>query len=987
MSKWEVYLLVLVLLLPMVSGGTAFCAAPTVGAVTPAVSSLAVGEWLTLTCTYSDTDGMPNLYLCSLLVNNAVSNVRAAHLVYSQNTNKFYMKNESGTLIPAGGVVRGSATMIESENAFLDCKATTVAFTSTSITVTWRFKLKPSMAGKTCSVYAKADDDTSASSGWQAKLTGVYTNTPPTVGSVTPSSGLYPLDSWRTFTCAYGDADGVANLWLVNLLINNGISNSGACHVAYSQNTNKFFMKNAAGTLVPASGVTPGTSTIIETESAILDCAGTTLSTGANSIVVTWRIKFKAPMTGKSCNLYLQATDDYGAARSWLAKGTASVNAPPGLGSVSPTTGLSPVDEWKTFTSTHTDPNGAANLAFCSMLVNNYISNTGACHVVYSQNTNKLYMKNAAGTLIPAGGVIRGTPTTIESESAILDCGATTATVSGNQITVNWRIKFKSAMAGKSCQLYARAEDDFGQVAGWISKGTTAITTSQFGTLIASGRQRLNQIVAMDPFDRSTAATLMQQANGFFQQALALQPTSSAANFGMALTTAALTAQNLIDKYEDAFTTSDPAVISSLRSVSRSLSLLDLGRTVQPENSPFSAYAGDYVRLAAPSPTPISERDRLLILDIQDDIRGTVIPMLANVASYLNIVEQDPSFTFEIAPGDPDDRKLIDIGDVYIFHGVVMLAKALLAIPASYNADVGNWVFEHVDGLDFDTNHDGLLTRSEIMPPSPFMTLMDPTLMYAQRGDGLIACDKALAGIDYTLSETYDDGELIPMHGRSSALLRGALTMMRDAVEQLKRSLQQPTIVQAPWIDGEVHTMMIYLGALSENPPPDLGYFVPQFEFFDQAEDTSWWPYSTFGGLRVRAVDGTFSDTTFGGLFPEGLPDSVLYGNSVEIEDDWLVDVTTNPADHSTGVAKTQATLSFTWSGLSSYAADAALYRSTGTYTWTSVPTTLASTVGTTKTYNINTALLPNTWYRIHIWSNMGWYGHKERVSHFRTGP
>lgn len=976
-------LFVSVLTLLAVSSGYAFSAAPTLGTLTPTVSALPVDEWRTITCTYSDADGMENLSLCSLLINNAISNVGAAHFVYSQNTNKFYMKNESGTLIPSTGVIRGSATIIESPNAYLDCRATTVSFTSTSITIAWRFKLKSTMAKKTCSIYAKADDDTSLSTGWVAKLTGVYIDSPPAVGSVTPSSGLYPVDTWQTFTCTYSDADGAANLWLVNLLINNGISNSGACHVVYSQNTNKFFMKNNAGTLVPANGVVRGTDAVIETESAILDCKNSTVTTSGNTITVGWRVKFKAPMTGKTCNLYLQASDDYEVVQPWLSKGTAFVNAPPTLGPVSPATGESKTDEWKTFSCTYVDPNGATNLGLCSMLVNNTISNTGACHVVYSQNTNKFYMKNAAGTLVPEGGVVRGTVQTIETESAILDCGGSTVAISGNTITVNWRVKFKSNMAGKSCQIYTRAEDDFAQVAGWISKGTTAITTSDFANLIAAAKQKLNQIIAMEPFDENAAATLMQQAKSSFQQALTLRPNSPEANFGVALTTAALTAQNLISKYKSVLSAGDPAIVSSLRNVSNNLWLLDLNRTVQPENNLFSTGIRNYLAMTPTIPTPLSERDRLLMLEMQNDIRTVVIPTLANVAARLDIVEQDPYFTFEIAPGDPADRKLIDIGDIYIFHGMIMLAKALLAIPASYSIDPGTWPVIDVELYDMDANHDGYLTRSEWLPPSPFMTLMDPTLMYAQRGDVLIACEKALAGIDATLRETYDDAELIPMHGVDSMYYRGALAVMRQMVEDIKRSLNQPTVMQIPW-DGSVYPLSVYLGAWSDNPPPDLTYFMPRYQFVANGDGV---PDMIWSNLSMRPVEGSYPDTTFGGLFPEGLPNDVLYGEGMEVDPDWLVNVTTDPADHATGVSKTRTQFSVTWLGLGLYPIYVELYRATGTYTWTAVSITPASVSGTTATYNINTALLPNTWYRIKVNSNIPWYGWKKAITHFRTGP
>ena len=151
------------------------------------------------------------------------------------------------------------------------------------------------------------------------------TNAAPVVGSVSPSSGTVPSNTWTTFTCTYSDADGFANLWTVRLLVNNVVSSAGGAYFFYSQNTNKLYMNNNSGAQI--GGITLGTAGTIESENAVIDTGATTVSSSGNTITVNWRVKFKSTMNGKNCNTYLKADDDSGATSGWVDKGDVSIKS------------------------------------------------------------------------------------------------------------------------------------------------------------------------------------------------------------------------------------------------------------------------------------------------------------------------------------------------------------------------------------------------------------------------------------------------------------------------------------------------------------------------------------------------------------------------------------------------------------------------------------------------------------------------------------
>jgi hypothetical protein len=160
--------------------GTTTCSftniAPSTVSATLSAGTVPHSTWTTISAVCADPNTRQDLSVVRLLVNTSLTSVGGAHFLYSQNTNKLYMVNNSFQQIPAAGIVAGTPGVIETENAYLDCQNTTVepatfgavplALGSGNLKVNFRVMFKPGMAGKVHNVYLRADDDHGASSSW-----------------------------------------------------------------------------------------------------------------------------------------------------------------------------------------------------------------------------------------------------------------------------------------------------------------------------------------------------------------------------------------------------------------------------------------------------------------------------------------------------------------------------------------------------------------------------------------------------------------------------------------------------------------------------------------------------------------------------------------------------------------------------------------------------------------------------------------------------
>jgi len=484
--------------------GLAFAAAPTIRTISPSSGSTAPDVAKTFTTTYSDTDGWANLKEAYLLISTGTTALaNSVYLYYDQNTNLLYLRDDANTAW-LGGFAPASANVIENSYVKLNCASTTASGATNTLTIAWNLTFKPAYSGKAYNTYLYITDDTGGKAGWTKK--GTYTvNYTPAVGTITPASGTGAVETPQTFTATYSDADGWQNIQYVYFLLSTSTSaTTNTLYAYYNQNTNLLYLRDDANTSW-LGGFAPGSGNVIENSYAKLNCQTTSVSGSGVTMTVNWSVVIKAPLTGTK-NTYLYVRDDLNTYVNLTQKGTWTIpNNTPATGTITPASGSSSPDQPVSFTATYSDADTWLNIQYVYFLVNTSTFGTNCLYAYYNQNTNKLYLRNDAN-FSWLGGFAPASANIIENTYAKLDCAATTISGSGNTLTVNWRVTFKSGFLGaKNMYLYVR--DDVNAYKNWTQAGSWSI--QQGDTTPPTGTIKINND---SQYTKSTTVTLTLSA-------------------------------------------------------------------------------------------------------------------------------------------------------------------------------------------------------------------------------------------------------------------------------------------------------------------------------------------------------------------------------------------------------------------------------------------------------------------------------------------
>jgi len=309
---------------------------------------------------------------------------------------------------------------------------------------------------------------------------GITINNLPTVSSLSPACGLTAPGVAVDFSATYYDLDGCGNLATARFLINRTLTSASAVYVYYNQNSNKLYLISDDGKAW-LGGYTPGTANIIENTYGRLDCSKTSVSGSGNVLTVKWNIIFKPAFSGTAVkNIYLYATDDYGANSGFVQKGTrlVGVNSAPTLGNLTPSYGSSAPGEAVIFNAIYSDPNGYQDLQIVRILINNALTSLNSAYVAYYQNTNKIYVvdtvvQNGVTKNVWIGGYSPGSRNIIRGKYVTVDCSRIpTPAGSGNNLTVKWNVTFTANFVGPLKKIYLYTTDDSGATSGFAQKGS-----------------------------------------------------------------------------------------------------------------------------------------------------------------------------------------------------------------------------------------------------------------------------------------------------------------------------------------------------------------------------------------------------------------------------------------------------------------------------------------------------------------------------------
>lgn len=296
---------------------------------------------------------------------------------------------------------------------------------------------------------------------------------PPVNESFMPFSGQYSTGGQQTFSCEYSDPNGAANLAECKVIINTTLSGANCIHLRYDANLNMLYVRNDANTDW-GTGYAPGAPNVLENGYCRVYCADTTVSASETGLTVNWRVEPKPTMSGKNCTAWLFSQDDGGLTDGWDALGTASFVSSPINVSLTPDSATFVVGQPGTLAAKFFDPDGAANLKECFVLLGQMTDPCLSPTVKYDANQNKLYLSSADESCNWLGGYAPGSANTIENDYVKIYCDQSSVTTLDNDLTVTFVAEAKQVppMAEQPVPASMFCVDDQEHTDGWDQMGS-----------------------------------------------------------------------------------------------------------------------------------------------------------------------------------------------------------------------------------------------------------------------------------------------------------------------------------------------------------------------------------------------------------------------------------------------------------------------------------------------------------------------------------
>jgi len=143
-------------------------------------------------------------------------------------------------------------------------------------------------------------------------------------GGVTPSASSHAVGATAAYTTTYTDPEQWSDLKYVFLNIAaSAAGKTQALYAYYSVATNQIRMTDDSGAWI--GPITPGAAQDLQNSWVIIHGAGTSVSTTADKLSVTWSLEFKATLSGTTKNIYLYAQDKLDWIDSWKHVGQVQI--------------------------------------------------------------------------------------------------------------------------------------------------------------------------------------------------------------------------------------------------------------------------------------------------------------------------------------------------------------------------------------------------------------------------------------------------------------------------------------------------------------------------------------------------------------------------------------------------------------------------------------------------------------------------------------
>jgi hypothetical protein len=267
------------------------------------------------------------------------------------------------------------------------------------------------------------------------------------------------------FTATYSDAQGYTDIGGAFFMVAPNIGGVNGCFVAWLASGSQLYLGTDAGTgwLGP---IQAGSNSTLQNSQCTLNASTTTASGSGNTLTVHFALSFTSGYVGAK-NLYEMVEGSAGAT-SWQQQGTWTTGTPPPPTnvSISPSSGGGAS---QVFTATYSDTAGYQDISNALFMMAANTTGANGCFVLWQQSGNELYLGTNAGTGW-LGPIQAGGNSTLQNSQCTLNASTTTASGSGNALTVHFGLTFANTYTG-SQNMYLMSYGS-GGINGWQLIGT-----------------------------------------------------------------------------------------------------------------------------------------------------------------------------------------------------------------------------------------------------------------------------------------------------------------------------------------------------------------------------------------------------------------------------------------------------------------------------------------------------------------------------------
>ncbi len=304
-----------------------------------------------------------------------------------------------------------------------------------------------------------------------------FANQPPIVLPAVNSAGnaVYASRSFR-----FADPDGVADLAILNVLINTALDGRGACHIAYDIRASLLYLVATNGVDATTSAI--GTPGALSNGRCRINTETVQFTRESNSVTLTVGYEFVSfPGNVPGQAIYAAARDRQGNNSGWQLIGHHNF----GL--------LTPMDTFIALPSLPTASSpltvsytrvfgapgslGSADFKVVQVLVQSALDGRRACYLGFDHDNNLLYLMNDEGTrLLPSAVRLNGAPGSVpfvENSQCRITAQGSTFTDLGSVLTLTLNIAYQPAFAGPRL-VYGGAQTPTAN-SGWQILGFLAV--------------------------------------------------------------------------------------------------------------------------------------------------------------------------------------------------------------------------------------------------------------------------------------------------------------------------------------------------------------------------------------------------------------------------------------------------------------------------------------------------------------------------------